>query len=145
MGDDRELRFGESRYLYYRITIFNEDNPPLPVEKPVASGYARKIVFVANSGETHRLYYGSPEASAPSYELEKLLPYLDTEDLPVARLGGHEINPAFGVPEPVSETVPFTERYPWLLPGVAAAAALLVGLFLASLIRQVRGRLQPPE
>ena len=145
VGDDRELRFGESRYLYYRITIFNEDNPPLPVEKPVASGYARKIVFTADAGETHRLYYGNPEASAPSYELEKLLPYLDTRDLPMSRLGGHEVNPAFGIPEPVSEMVPFTERYPWLLPGVVAAAALLVGLFLASLIRQVRGRLRPSD
>ncbi len=145
VGDDRELRFGESRYLYYRITIFNEDNPPLPVEEPVASGYARKIVFAADAGDTHRLYYGNPEASAPSYELEKLLPYLDTEDLPVARLGGHDVNPAFGIPEPPSEIVPFTERYPWLLPGVVGAAALLVGLFLASLIRQVRSRLRPPE
>ncbi len=145
VGDDRELRFGESRYLYYRITIFNEDNAPLPVEKPVTSGYARKIVFTAAAGETHHLYYGNPEASAPSYEFEKLLPYLDTEDLPMARLGGHEINPAFGIPEPPSEIVPFTERYPWLLTGVVAAAALLVGLFLASLIRQVRSRLRPPE
>ena len=145
VGDDRELRFGESRYLYYRITIFNEDNPPLPVEKPVASGFSRKVVFAAAAGETHRLYYGNPEASAPSYELEKLLPYLDTEDLPVARLGGSEVNPAFGIPEPASEIVPFTERYPWLLPGVVGAAALLVGLFLASLIRQVRGRLRPSD
>ena len=145
VGDDRELRFGESRYRYYRIIIFNEDNPPLPVEKPVASGLARKIVFTATAGETHRLYYGNPEASAPSYELEKLFPYLVTENLPVARLGRHEVNPAFGIPEPPSEIVPFTERYPWLLPAVVAAAALLVGMFLASLIRQVRGRLRPPE
>ena len=145
VGDDRELRFGESRYLYYRVTIFNEDNPPLPVEKPVASGFARKVVFTAVAGETYRLYYGNPEASVPSYELEKLFPYLITEDLPVARLGPHDLNPAFDVPAPPLEGVPFTERYPWLLPGVVAAAALLVGLFLASLIRQVRGRLRPPE
>ena len=145
VGDDRELRFGESRYLYYRITIFNEDNPPLPVEKPVASGFARKIVFTAAAGEAYRLYYGNPEAYAPSYELEKLLPYLVTEDLLAARLGSHEVNPAFDTPAPPPEVVPFTERYPWLLPGVVAAAALLVGLFVASLIRQVRGRLRPPE
>ena len=137
------MRFGESRYLYYRIIIFNEDNPPLPVEKPVARGFARMVVFTAAADETYRLYYGNAEASAPSYELEKLFPYLVTEDLPVARLGNHEINPAFGVPARVA--LPFTERYPWLLPGVVAAAALLVGLFLASLIRQVRGRLRPPE
>ncbi len=145
VGDDRELRFGESRYRYYRVTIFNEDNPPLPVEKPMASGFARKVVFTAGAGETHRLYYGNLAASTPSYELEKLFPYLVTENLPVARLGSPEVNPAFGIPEPPSEVVPFTERYPWLLPGVVAAAALLVGLFLASLIRQVRGRLRPPE
>ena len=141
VGGDRELRFGESRYFYYRITIFNEDNPPLPVEKLTASGYARKVVFTA-AGGPYRLYYGNPEASAPSYELEKLFPYLATEDLPLARLGPREINPVFDTPEP--RVVPFTERYPWLLPGVVAAAALLVGLFLASLIRQVRGRLRPP-
>ena len=145
VGGDRELRFGESRYLYYRITIFNEDNPPLPVERPSANGFARKIVFTPTAGQTHRIYYGNPEASAPSYELEKLFPYLVTEDLPVAQLGSHEVNPAFGAPAPEPVAVPFTERYPWLLPGVVAAAALLVGLFLASLIRQVRGRLRPPE
>ena len=145
VGDDRELRFGESSYLYYKITIFNEDNPPLPVEAAVAGGFARKIVFTAAAGETYRLYYGNPEASAPSYELEKFFPYLITEDLPVARLGPHDLNPAFDAPAPPLEGVPFTERYPWLLPGVVAAAALLVGLFLASLIRQVRGRLRPPE
>ena len=144
VGDNRELRFGESRYLYYRITIFNEDNPPLPVERPVASGFARKMVFT-DVGEAYRLYYGDPEASAPSYELEKLFPYLVIEDLPVARLGSHEVNPAFDTPPPQLDVVPFTERYPWLLPGVVAAAALVVGLFLASLIRQVRGRLRPPE
>lgn len=145
VGDDRELRFGESRYRYYRVTIFNEDNPLLPVENPMASGFARKVVFAAGAGETYRFYYGNPEASAPSYELEKLFPYLATEDLPVARLGSPEVNPAFDAPEPRPEVVPFTERYPWLLPTVVAAAALLVGLFLASLIRQVRGRLRPPE
>ena len=145
VGDDRDLQFGESRYLHYRITIFNEDNPPLPVEKPVASGFARKVVFTAGDDGTYRLYYGNPAASTPSYELEKLFPYLDTDDLPAARLESPEVNPAFGIPEPPSEVVPFTERYPWLLPGVVAAAALLVGLFLASLVRQVRGRLRPPE
>ena len=138
------MRLGESRYLYYRITIFNEDNPPLPVEEPIASGFARKIIFAA-AGETYRLYYGNSEASAPSYELEKVFPYLVTEDLPVARLGRHEVNPAVDVMPVRPDSVPFTERYPWLLPTVVALAALLVGMFLASLIRQVRGGLRPPD
>ena len=77
--------------------------------------------------------------------LAMLFPYLVTEDLPVARLGTRDVNPAFDAPAPRPVGEPFTERYPWLLPGVVALAALLVGLFLASLIRQVRGRLRPPE
>ena len=76
--------------------------------------------------------------------LAMLFPYLVTENLPVARLGTRAVNPAFDAPVPRPVAEPFTERYPWLLPGVVALAALLVGLFLASLIRQVRGRLRPP-
>ena len=41
--------------------------------------------------------------------------------------------------------VAFTERYPWLLPEIVAAATLLVGMFLARLIRQVRGCRRPPD
>ncbi len=145
VGDDREIRFPESRHRYYRITVFNEDNPPLPVETAQADGFIRKIIFDATTGETYRLYYGNPRASAPSYELERLFPYLVTENLPAARLGPQDANPAFDARPPPSDVVPFTERYPWLLPLVVAVAALLVGLFLASLIRQVGGRLRPPE
>ena len=93
VGDDQELWLGESRYLYYRITIFNEDNPLLPIEKPVASGFTRKVVSAAAGGETHRLSYGNLDASTPSYQLEKQLPYLDTEDVSMARLGGSVVKP----------------------------------------------------
>ena len=93
VGDDRELRLGESRYLYYRITISNEDNPPLPVEKPVANGFARKLVFASAAGETHRLYCGNSEASTRPYQLEKQLPYLDIEEVSVTRLGGSVVKP----------------------------------------------------
>ena len=88
------------------------------------------------------LYYGNEEARAPSYELERVFPYLVTENLPEAQLGVHSSNPLFM--EPAPPTVPFTERYPWLLPTVVAMAALLIGLFLASLLRQIRKVLPPP-
>ena len=82
-----------------------------------------------------RSRYGNPEASAPSYELERIFPYLVTEDLPVTRLDQHSNNPIFDTPMPQAEGQPFTERYPWLLPAVVGFAALMVGLFLARLIR----------
>ena len=142
VGNDLLIGFGESRVRYYRVTIANEDNPPLSVDGARAGGFVRKLVFSADPGQSYRLYYGNPEASAPSYDLERIFPYLVTEGLPVAALGPHLQNPAFTVvvpPEP-----PFTERYPWLLPTVVAIAALFVGAFLASLVRQLKGTLPPP-
>ena len=107
------------------------------------SGHARKLIFSAQPGETYQLCYGNPNASAPSYELERIFPYLVTEDLPAVQPGAHEENPAFTIPAPPPK--PFTERQPWLFPAIVAAASLLVGLFLAGAVRRLRGRLSPPE
>ncbi len=142
VGNDLLIGFGESRFRYYRVTIANEDNPPLSVNGARAGGFVRKLVFSADPGQSYRLYYGNPEASAPSYDLERIFPYLVTEGLPGAALGPHLQNPAFTVVEPPEP--PFTERYPWLLPTVVAIAALLIGAFLASLVRQLKGTLPPP-
>ena len=142
VGHDLTIRFGESRYRYYRLTIHNEDNPPLPVDGLQGSGFLRKLIFSAEAGKQYKVYYGHPEADAPSYELERLFPYLVTEDLPVAQLGVHTLNPAFSAPS--TPPVPFTERYPWLLPTIVAIAALLVGAFLATLVRQLGSNLRPP-
>ena len=143
VGSDLSIGFGESRYRYYRATIANEDDPPLLVEGARASGFVRKLVFSADPAQSYRLYYGNPDVSAPSYDLERVFPYLVTEGLPVAALGSHTQNPAFAVPEPPPK--PFTERYPWLLPPIVAIAALLIGAFLASIVRQLKGRLPPPQ
>ena len=133
--------YPESRYRYFRLTVFNEDDPPLHVTGAEASGFLRKLIFQANPGGVYRLYYGNPDAEAPSYELEYLFPYLITDNLPTAGLGAHTANPVFNLREP---TKPFTERYPWLLPTVVALAALVIGVFLTSLFRQIKGMLPPP-
>lgn len=143
VGNDLSIGFGESRYRYYQVTIANEDNPPLPVEGARASGFVRKLVFSADPTQSYRLYYGNPNVSAPSYDLERIFPYLVTEGLPVATLGTHTQNPAFAVPAPPPQ--PFSERHPWLLPAIVAIAALLIGVFLASLVRQLKGTLPPPR
>ncbi len=143
VGHDLTIQFGESRYRYYRLIIQNEDNPPLPVDGLRGSGFLRKLIFSAEAGKPYRMYYGHPEADAPSYELERLFPYLVTEDLPKARLGVHTLNPAFTVP--ATPPAPFTERNPWLFPTIVAIAALFVGAFLTVLVRQLGGNLRPPE
>ena len=63
---------------------------------------------------------------------ERIFPYLLTENLPQVDLGKHTTSPAFAEPPE-----PFTERYPWLLPTVVSLAALVIAVFLTSLLRQV--------
>lgn len=139
VGSKLSFGYHESTFRYLRLTIFNEDNPPLPVASVRAYGFLRKLIFPASPDGTYNLYYGNAEARSPSYELERIFPYLVTENLPQARLGTHTTNPLFAEPPE-----PFTERYPWLFPTVVAVAALLIGLFLANLLRQVRKLLPPP-
>ena len=142
VGSRLSLSYPESRYRYFRLTVFNEDDPPLPVTGAQASGFLRKLIFSADPGGSYRLYYGNPDAESPSYELEHIFPYLITENLPLVGLGAHTSNPLFT--GPIKPTKPFTERYPWLLPTVVALAALLIGVFLTSLFRQLKGMLPPP-
>ena len=142
VGSQLFISYPESRYRYFRLTVFNEDDPPLPVTGAQASGFLSKLIFFADPGGSYRLYYGNPDAEPPSYELEHVFPYLVTENLPLIGLGTHTANPLFT--GPVEPQKPFTERYPWLLPTVVALAALVIGVFLTSLFRQLKGMLPPP-
>ena len=142
VGSKLEISYPEAAFRYFRLTIHNEDNPPLPVSGARAFGALRKLVFAVEPDKTYRLYYGNPLSRAPFYELERIFPYLVTDNLPQAVLEIHSVNPGFA--ELTGPSKPFTERYPWLLPTVVALAALLIGVFLASLLRQVRRTLSPP-
>lgn len=142
VGSKLSVSYPESTWRFFRLTIFNEDNPPLPIDGAQAYGPERKLIFSASPGGAYRLYYGNREARAPSYELERVFPYLVTENLPEAQVGVHTSNPLFT--EPSEPAIPLTERYAWLLPTVVGLASLLVGLFLANLLREVRKLLPPP-
>ena len=142
VGSKLDVHYPESGFRFFRLTIFNEDNPPLDVGSATAFGILRKLVFAVEPQHTYRLYYGNDSARPPSYELERIFPYLVTENLPQAGLGPHSANPNFAEPQKPSE--PFTERYPWLLPTIVAVAALFIGIFLTSLLRQLRKVLPPP-
>jgi hypothetical protein len=140
-GAKLSVNYPESTFRYYRLTVLNEDNSPLPLTGAVAHGFLRKLIFEASPGGDYRLYYGNADAAATSYELERIFPYLVTDNLPLAALGSHGPNPAYLGPP----AAPLTERLPWLLPIVVAVASLVIGVFLASLFRQLRRMLPPPS
>ena len=95
-------------------------------------------MFFATYPEPYKLYFGNPEANIASYDIERLMSYLETETLPQAHLGPQLTNPYFSDDSPVSE------RYPWLLPFVIGLAASVLAVLLLGVARKAR-RVLPPS
>lgn len=139
VGKDVTVIFPETTDRYLRVTIENEDNPPLSVREMEVSGIARKIVFQASPGKSYKIYYGNADARKPSYELAHILPYLTTQGLQRATLGIEMENPHFE-----EKLLPLTERLPWLLPLTIGIALAAVGGTMLRILVQARRVLPPP-
>jgi len=139
VGNQLTVTYPETTLRYLRMTVYNEDNPPLEIVGLKVHGVSRKLLFSARPGASYALYYGNPEARTPSYDLKRFLPYLETEGLPRGLLGPQSDNPGFTIPQK-----PFTERLPWLIPVVVAVTAVGVGFLLVGVLRQARKLLPPP-
>ena len=142
VGDQLTLSYPETTFRYLRLTIDNEDNPLLPVEGVDVFGVPRKIIFQAQPDASYKLFYGNTKARAPSYELERILPFLETENLPIGALGPQTDNLAFKVEK---RRLPFSERYSWLITVVVVVAALGLAVLLFGVIRKAKKVLPPPS
>ena len=142
VGDQLTLSYPETTFRYLRLTINNEDNPLLPIEGVEVFGVPRKLIFQAEPDASYKLYYGNRRAHAPSYELERILPFLETEKLPVGGLGPQANNRAFQVEE---ERLPFSERYAWLITVAVVVAALGLAILLFGVVRKAKKVLPPPS
>lgn len=140
VGDSLVLEYPETASRYLRLVIHDEDSPPLTVQGVKVWGLWRRLVFAADPQQSYQLYYGNENAKKPSYDIERVFPYLVTEILPQA-----EISPQAGNPSFEEEKPPVSERFPWLFPVVIAIAAVIVALLLIGIFRQVRKALPPPK
>ena len=141
VGGSLEVPYSESNARYFRLTVHNEDNPPVLVKGASFDGFVRRVVFIADPAKTYELYYGNSTARRPSYDLNQIYPYLDGERRAIATLGTQAMTEEVVVLEPV---IPVSEGLPWLLPTVIAGAAVVVGVILYGVFRQVKGLLPPP-
>jgi len=140
VGKSLAITYTETTSRYLRLVIHDEDSPPLTVQEVNVWGLQRRLVFVADPQQSYKLYYGNAEAQRPSYDIERIFPYLVTEKLPEAKLSPQTTNPYFVEKEP-----PVSERFPWLFPTVVAVAAIAVALLLIVIFRQARKVLPPPK
>ena len=140
VGGNLDINYPETTSRYLRMVIHDEDNPPLNVKGVEVLGLWRRLVFTADPPHSYKLYYGNAAARKPSYDIERIFPYLITEGLPEALTGFQATNPDFAEEKP-----PLSERFPWLFPVVIAAAAIIVAFLLFIVFRQVRKALPPPK
>jgi hypothetical protein len=135
---DLIVPYRETTSRYLRIVIHNQNDPPLNIQGVEVQGLKRRLIFFATYPEPYKLYYGNPEAKVASYDIERLVNYLETETLPRAHLDHQLTNPYFTNNSPVSE------RYPWLLPLIIGLAAAALALLFLSIARKAR-RVLPPR
>jgi hypothetical protein len=115
-----------------RLTVVDDRNPPLSIYALTAEGAARQVVFDGASVApgVMRLYYGSARALAPRYDLAARVPAESGRVADRLGLGPQRDNPAYR-PDPK----PFSERSPWLVYIVLAAAGIVLAAILVSLAR----------
>jgi hypothetical protein len=140
VGKSLTITYPETTSRYLRLVIHDEDSPPLTVKEVNVWGLWRRLIFAADPNQSYQLYYGNEKAKQPSYDIERVFPYLVTDVLPEATLGPQAANPDF-----VAKKPPVSERFPWLFPTVVALAAIVVALLLFAVFRQVRKALPPPK
>jgi hypothetical protein len=94
--DQTTIDFGERRADRYRLVIENADNPPLDVTGVEGEGKGRRLVFLAATGRTYRVAYGSDALSAPRYDAATVLAAIGRDRRPSPATLGQQIpNPQY--------------------------------------------------
>jgi hypothetical protein len=102
-GHEPQLKLdlgGPRRFLRYRITISNHDNPPLAIASIQAEAETWEALFFPPPGPMS-LYYGGTFATAPRYDIGAVLAARPRLEPVVWRLGPPSPNPAYREPTPL--------------------------------------------
>jgi Protein of unknown function (DUF3999) len=120
---------GEVTGRYWRITVVNGNDPPLPGVIPSLYITPVHIVFEQQPGRRYRLIYGQSRATSPQYDLARRIS-AEQEDLAVVgQLGAEEETSNYVDPRP------WTEKNRYVMWVVMGLAVLLLGY---SAIRSLR-------
>jgi hypothetical protein len=132
-GQPLAIAFAERFGRLLKLTVIDDRNPPLSINGITALSAARQVIFESASGAAGplRLYYGNPRALAPRYDLAVRIP--TSSNALRVMLGPQRANPIYR-PEPK----PFSERAPWVIYAVLAAASLALAAILLNLARAAK-------
>jgi hypothetical protein len=138
-GKPLAIDFAERLGRHLKLTVIDDRNPPLRIAAFTAVSAARQVIFEtpADGGGLVRLYYGNRRALAPRYDLGVRIPANPAAAPSRLTLFPQRDNPIYR-PEPK----PFSERSPWLIYVVLAAASLALAAVLLSLARAAKAQPQ---
>jgi hypothetical protein len=131
--------FAERFARHLKLTVIDDRNPPLTIGAIAAISAARQVILeaAAAGGGPLRLYYGNPKAFAPHYDLGLRIP-ANPAAAPVRLMPAAQRDNPIYRPEPK----PFSERSPWLIYVVLAAASLALAAVLMNLARAAKAQPQ---
>jgi Protein of unknown function (DUF3999) len=124
-----QVGFGGGWSLHWRVHVMNGDNSPLAAARVILYMTPRRLVFRADPARRYLLVYGQSEAKPPQYDLERTIRAEAFQKLPVATLGGEQINSEYEDPRP------WSERHPAVL---WIAVIIAAGLLGAAALRSLR-------
>lgn len=129
-GTSNIVSYPDQRSRYIRLTIINDDNPPLTVNDSVIVKIpVLALVFQSKTGISNTLYYGNPKANQPQYDLNSISSYIDQGTLEVGRVGNEVLNSKYI--EPAEPVIPFTEKNKLLLNIFLVIVVIILGLGIA--------------
>jgi Protein of unknown function (DUF3999) len=120
---------GDMTGRYWRITVVNGNDAPLPGVIPSLYVTPVHIVFEQQPGRSYRLIYGQGRAAAPQYDLARRINAEQEDVAVVAQLGAEEETSNYADPRP------WTEKNRYVMWVVMGLAVLLLGY---SAIRSLR-------
>jgi hypothetical protein len=126
-GDDRsqreslEVEVRETAAPYWRVTVLDRGDPPIPDLSVKLLRNRQSIVFKSETQAPLRLLYGNRRAETSEYELAKLVTSDELAAAREAELFGEQVNAAYESPEP------FTERHPVILWVALGLAVVVLG------------------
>ena len=110
----------------------------MPIERALFETIGRRVKFLPAAAGEYALYYGNPEAKAPSYDLGAILARRMQAAEIVLTAGAGQRNSAYRPPVPPLK--PWSDRYPAVLYSVLAAAIVSMGYVAVRFLGTLKGR-----
>lgn len=116
-----EVRIPETTSAYWRVTVFNRNDAPLPDFTVRANTIPRRIVFRPQAGRQYSLLYGNEEAKPADYEFARLTDAATLDQAAAVTVANGETNANY------TDPAPWTERHPVIVWSALVIVVIVLG------------------